>query len=68
MKLFLVSICLLFTACATPPAWLANHFDRNDPCQNFYRDPNYRTPDFCGASGNRISIYDNRGNRIGYAR
>ena len=35
MKLILTLITGLFlTGCATPPQWLANHYDSQDPCQS----------------------------------
>lgn len=41
----------LLSGCATPPQWLANHYNSLDPCQ---RDP---MPNWCGATTNRVTIY-----------
>jgi len=55
MKYILVVIALSLTGCATPPRWLASHFDSLDPCQiKDWRDPQ---PKFCGASAGRTTIY-----------
>ena len=71
MKYIILSISILLSACATPPQWLANHFDSLDPCQvKHYKDPQ---PKFCGASSGRTTIYSTPnaqplGNPIGYTQ
>jgi hypothetical protein len=69
-------VALNLTACATPPQWLANSYDRNDPCQTgagseaerarLNRPQGYSAPNWCGASANRIYIYNNNSIRQGY--
>ncbi len=41
----------LLTGCATPPQWLANHYNSLDPCQ---RDT---MPSWCGSTNGRMTIY-----------
>lgn len=61
MKIILILACLSLTACSTPPRLLAAMYDSNDPCQNYYKDPNYQMPSFCGAgSGTRYVTRDYR--------
>lgn len=53
------------TGCATPPQWLANHYNSQDPCQR----QNYvdKQPTWCGASQGRTLIYKAQGGAaIGY--
>jgi starvation-inducible outer membrane lipoprotein len=50
MKLSIIACSLLLTACATPPAWLANMYDRNDPCQQVELIKTGQYPSYCGAS------------------
>lgn len=43
----------LLCGCATPPRWLAAHYNSQDPCQNAKTMPNW-----CGAgSSGRTTIY-----------
>lgn len=46
-----ILICLALTGCATPPLWLANHYNSLDPCQ---RDPMLS---WCGSASGRQTIY-----------
>lgn len=60
-------LVILLTGCATPPQWLANYYDRQDPCQ--LQNNGGRLPSWCGAgSGTRTYIYDNQGRQIGYTK
>ena len=74
MKYIIIAMTLMLTACAEPPKFLANSYDRNDPCQSraeLNRPKDYKIPDFCGASGplrttkNSRMIYDKNNNYIG---
>lgn len=56
MKTLIVVLALMLSGCATPPQWLATMYNRNDRCQNFDRDPNYRQPDFCGSGGGKTYV------------
>lgn len=49
IRYFLPALVVVLQGCATPPQWLANMYDSNDPCQNYYKVPNYQYPSFCGA-------------------
>jgi len=66
--LAVVSVAVL-TGCATPPQWLANHYDSNDSCQvkNHGGDWN-KIPSYCGASGGRVYIYNNHNVQQGYIK
>lgn len=48
-KLIMALLVLSTTACATPPRFLAEMYDNNDPCQS-KGQANYQYPSFCGAS------------------
>jgi len=65
MKYLLVSVCLLLSACATPPSFLANYFDRGDPCQTRLKEPGYQIPSACGGSGRVGPTYVTRDYRTG---
>lgn len=64
MKFVIVALTLILTGCATPPQWLADMYDSNDRCQNYYKVPNYQSPSYCGAGGGRAyttrDYYSNR--------
>ena len=83
MKTILAVLVLTLSGCATPPQWLANHYDRNDPCQTgqfteaerlrLNRPVGYQQPSWCGASNNRVIIYSAPrgapvGNAVGYIK
>lgn len=52
---YLIPLVVVLSGCATPPQWLANHFDSLDPCQTkHWQDPQ---PRFCGASSGRTTVY-----------
>lgn len=55
-------LALAVSGCATPPQFLADMYNRADPCQR----PPYA--DFCGASSGRVTIYSPQGNAIGYVK
>jgi starvation-inducible outer membrane lipoprotein len=70
MKLLLV-FSLLLSGCATPPQWLANHFDQQDPCQTraeLGRPLGYTAPGWCGGSGKRQVYYDMQNRPVGFIR
>lgn len=60
MVLILISVVL--TACATPPQWVSDYFNAQDPCQKT------QTPGYCGAGNNRIWVYNTNNQRAGYIR
>ena len=67
MKIVILLAAVLLTGCAgKPPMFLAEFYDRQDPCQ--IRNNGGRFPDFCGASAGRTYIYDNRGRPVGYIK
>jgi hypothetical protein len=73
-------LCLALAGCATPPAFLANHYDSRDPCQSQefskldgtrLKPAGYSSKDFpvwCGASRGRTRITNTHGQTIGYIR
>jgi starvation-inducible outer membrane lipoprotein len=67
-SLVAVGLVLSLTGCATPPQWLANHFNSLDPCQNVNSQPSW-----CGAGAGRTVIYSTPhqqplGAQIGYTK
>lgn len=64
MKILIVLMILVLTGCATPPRFLANMYDSNDPCQNYYNKANYQYPNWCGANNGKTYMtrdyYTNR--------
>lgn len=71
MKTLIALTAVLLTGCATPPAWLANMQDRNDPCQmraELGRPAGYQRPEWCGAGSRRTYIYNTANQRIGYTK
>jgi starvation-inducible outer membrane lipoprotein len=75
MKLIILAVTALsLTGCATPPQWLANHFDRGDICQTRefaangarLKPEGYQQPYGCGGTGTTTAVIrDNQGRRIG---
>ena len=68
MKIVLTLAVTLLTGCA---GGIAGFYDRQDPCQNrpeLNRPPGYQTPTWCGASAGRMTIYNQRGQAIGFIR
>jgi hypothetical protein len=79
---YLVSTCLLtvLTGCATPPAWLADHYNSRDLCQvqEFGTESGRRlkpagytyedVPKYCGQRGTTRTIYNPAGQVQGYIR
>lgn len=78
LKVTAVITAILLTGCATPPQWLANHYDRNDACQTgqfsqaerlrLGRPVGYQMPSWCGASSGRVYIYNNANVQQGYIK
>lgn len=55
MKTILVLLTLVLTGCATPPRFLAEMYDNNDPCQS-RGQPNYQYPSYCGAASGKSYV------------
>lgn len=54
MKLVIVCISLMLTACAgQPPKWMASYYNNQDPCQRveLLHTPHY--PSYCGAGSGK---------------
>jgi hypothetical protein len=68
IRLALITSTLTLSACAQPPKFLANFYDAQDRCQNYYKVENYKSPDYCGASSGRAYIYNNGSVRQGYIK
>ena len=67
MKILILLVAVVLTGCAgKPPLFLAEFYDRQDPCQ--LRNNGGVFPEFCGASGKRTYIYNNTGARVGYTK
>lgn len=52
-------IVLLLSGCATPPQFLADYYNRKDPCQPYKHNADVRyenRPSFCGAGNNVIGV------------
>ena len=65
---YAIILSITLTGCASPPQWMANYYDRQDPCQNHAKVDAYIPPSFCGASANRAYIYAPNGAKIGYIK
>lgn len=78
MKIILALAIVLLTGCSGPMQFLANTYDRNDPCQTgqfneaerqrLGRPVGYQQPSWCGASNNRVYIYNNGNVQQGYIK
>lgn len=69
LTVVLVSIAL--SGCAAPLQMLANSYNHADPCQaraELNRPQGYQRPSWCGASGNRATVYDVNGRVTGYIK
>lgn len=68
MPTAIAAITTLLSGCATPPQWLAEHYNSQDPCQARGR-ANYTLPQFCGAAGATVRVIrDGSGRVIGTIR
>lgn len=62
---YLFPLILLLGGCATPPVWLAEYYNSQDPCLRSINE----MPSWCGAgSGSKQTIYDSNNRRIGYVK
>lgn len=55
MKYLLIIPIIFITGCATPPRWLAAHYDSMDRCQ--VQNWQQVQPKYCGSSAGRTTIY-----------
>lgn len=73
-KLLCATVVLALTGCANvngvmTPTWLGAYYDRQDLCQTRNHGGDIsRLPSYCGASGNRVNIYNNGNSIIGYTK
>jgi hypothetical protein len=51
---FVFLTCVILTGCATPPRFLAEMYDSNDPCQLRNNQGNY--PSYCGAGRGKALV------------
>jgi starvation-inducible outer membrane lipoprotein len=71
MKLLIIALAASLTACATPPSWLANHYDRADICSTRelaqdgtrLKPQGYQQPNACAGSGTRLVTREYSTNR-----
>jgi len=80
LKSIIVAVsALTLTACATPPQFVSDYFNAQDPCQTQNKPAGYQQPGFCGAGQYARSrdvrntrttqaIYDVNGRIVGYVR
>lgn len=67
----LAMAALTLSACGAPMQLLADHYNQQDPCQarrELGRPQGYQRPNFCGAAGNRATIYNLDGRAVGFIR
>jgi hypothetical protein len=48
MKIIILLVAVALTGCASPPQWLADHYNSQDLCQS-RNWPMGREPSYCGA-------------------
>jgi len=53
-KILLVLSLISLTACQTPPRFISNHFNSNDPCQSYGKPKDYQKPNWCGSSQGQV--------------
>jgi hypothetical protein len=53
---YAIVLTLLFNlvGCATPPQFVSNYFNANDPCQYAGKREGYQLPNWCGASTGKV--------------
>lgn len=56
MKYLLIVLSL--TGCATPPQWLADMYDSNDPCQRTELIAKGTYPSYCGGGSSKYVTRD----------
>ena len=75
MKILVFLVAVTLTGCAgTPPKFLADFYDSQDPCQlqnirgTTLDEKVANMPSWCGASSGRKYIYNNQGRQVGYTK
>jgi len=75
MKMIMLALAVVLSGCATPPQWLANHFDRGDICQTRefasngarLKPEGYQPPQGCGSTRTTTAVIrDGQGRTVGY--
>ena len=64
--LSLLVLAMMLTACQTPPRFISNHFNAQDPCQYAGKSAGYKLPNWCGASTGKIVNVQQGLNRNNY--
>ena len=55
VKYAVASLVLLsIVGCATPPQFVSNYFNSNDPCQSHGKPQGYKKPTWCGTSSGQV--------------
>jgi hypothetical protein len=47
-------LAINLVGCATPPRFVSNYHNANDPCQRYGKPDGYAKPNFCGASTGQV--------------
>jgi hypothetical protein len=59
---YLIPIFLLLGGCATPPVWLAEYYNSQDPCLRSMNE----MPSWCGSGTTTVKTYDTNRKLTGY--
>jgi hypothetical protein len=67
VKFVLASLLAInLVGCATPPRFVSNYFNANDPCQYAGKREGYQLPNWCGASTGKVVNVQQGLNRNNY--
>lgn len=58
--IILIILFLTLTGCSTPPRFLADYYNKSDPCQMKFKAADHMRPSFCGKgkTPSKVIIYD----------
>jgi starvation-inducible outer membrane lipoprotein len=52
--LALLALTMMLSACQTPPRFISQAFNAQDPCQYAGKREGYQLPNWCGASAGKV--------------
>jgi hypothetical protein len=69
--LIVLGSVVMLQGCAGALQLVANSYNHADPCQSraeLKRPPGYQIPNWCGAGGGRVLIYNTSNEIVGYTK